>query len=397
MDYQHICFIFTCSLVSARDVKYLLKGQAITLGPSNYRQPTEIYWTRHVYDIVIFDGTMETVAPTYENRILLDRNSAVLTIKQATYEDSGNYDQEVRVNKKLYHNAYKIEVIDKVSKPNISCEMIDTYQATLVCSTESKHSPLLKFKWRSGGNEQTGPNLTITLRKFLNHQVYICEVSNPLTIEMATITAKDCLSGKLTVAEMVVIITSIVALVFIGLCIFLGFYKKRQEDEYLQNRRIEMRLYNINNPNELWFLDSYDELTTYGITISACTDLFSDTILWIEADNNNGDPSVFLNHFLDTVTRIGGCPQRLLAKSSRENKHITEAQTFLRRNHTDCYAGEDSVKDGFSLSRHRWLHTCTPWKFCFANLGELGQFTGNDLDKNLIQFCFLHIIQVNIK
>ncbi|XP_072770536.1 uncharacterized protein [Nerophis lumbriciformis] len=170
---------------------------------------------------------METVAPAYENRILLDRNSAVLTIKQATYEDGGNYDQEVIVNKKLYHNAYKIEVIDKASKPNIRCEMIDTYQATLMCSTESKHSSLLKFKWRSGGNEQTGPNLTITLRRFLNHQVYICEVSNPLTIEMATFTAKDCLSGKLTVAEMVVIITSIV--VFIGLCIFLGLYKKRQE------------------------------------------------------------------------------------------------------------------------------------------------------------------------
>ncbi|XP_072770535.1 uncharacterized protein [Nerophis lumbriciformis] len=227
MDYQHIFFIFTCSLVSAGDVKYVLKGQEITLGPSSYRQPTEIYWTHHVYNIVSFDGTMETVAPAYENRILLDRNSAVLTIKQATYEDGGNYDQEVIVNKKLYHNAYKIEVIDKASKPNIRCEMIDTYQATLMCSTESKHSSLLKFKWRSGGNEQTGPNLTITLRRFLNHQVYICEVSNPLTIEMATFTAKDCLSGKLTVAEMVVIITSIV--VFIGLCIFLGLYKKRQE------------------------------------------------------------------------------------------------------------------------------------------------------------------------
>ncbi|XP_061735868.1 uncharacterized protein LOC133538336 isoform X5 [Nerophis ophidion] len=455
MDYQHICFLFTCSLVSARDVKYVLKGQEITLGPSSYRQPTRIFWTRHVYDIVSFDGTVESVAPTYENRILLDRNSAVLTIKQATYEDSGNYDQEVRVNKKLFHNAYKIEVIDKVSKPNISCEMIDTYQATLVCSAESKHSPLLKFKWRSDGNEQTGPNLTITLQKFLNHQVYICEVSNPLTIEMAAFTAKDCLSGKLSVAEKVVV-TSMVALVFIGLCIFLVFYKKYRERRKRDQRRIEelrekeqriiqereieqrigedhekeqrrreerereqhmkeeckryqrireayhesfqklnlmMELYNIKNPNELWFLDTYDQLTPYGITISACTDIFSDTIFWMEADNNHGDPAVFLNHFLDTVTRIGGCPQRLLVTPRRENEHITKAQEFLRRNRTDCYAGEDIVMEGFSLRRHRWIHTWEPWNLAFANLQELGKFKGNNLDKNLIEFCFLHIIQ----
>nr|XP_061812194.1 uncharacterized protein LOC133603059 [Nerophis lumbriciformis] len=117
----------------------------------------------------------------------------------------------------------------------------------------------------------------------------------------------------------------------------------------------------------------------------------------MEAHNNDGEPSVFLNHFLDTVTRIGGCPQRLLFKPSRENEHIITAQTFLRRNHTDCYAGEDSVMEGFNFKHHRWLHTCTPWKFCFADLRELGQFTGKDLDKKLIQFCFLHIIQDQLK
>nr|XP_061812186.1 uncharacterized protein LOC133603052 [Nerophis lumbriciformis] len=263
---------------------------------------------------------METVAPAYENKILLDRNSAVLTIKQATYEDSGNYDQEVTVNKKVYHNAYKIEVI-----------------------------------------------------------------------------------GKLTVAEIVVIMTSMV--VFIGLCIFLGFYIKRQErrkreayQEYLQSKKRRMELYNMKNSNRLWFLEPYEEeLKPYGITISACTDIFSGTILWIEAHNNDGDPAVFLNHFLDTVTRIGGCPQRLLFKPSRENRHIITAQTFLRRNHTDCYAGEDSVMDEFSVRRRWWLHPRMPWKSCFADLRELGHFTGKDSDKKLIQFCFLHIIQDQLK
>ncbi|XP_061735356.1 SLAM family member 9-like isoform X3 [Nerophis ophidion] len=243
MDYQHIlvCFMFTCSLGSAQDVKYVLKGQELALDPAVFRRPLEIYWTHHVNMVVFFDGTIETVSPAYKNRISLNKDSAVLTIKNATYEDSGYYDLEVQENKRLQHMIFKIEVIDKVSKPNIRCEMIDSYQATLVCSTESKHSGLLKFKWISGGNEQTGANLTITLNKFLNHQVYICDVSNPLTNEIAAFTVKDCLSGGITVAEMVVIILSIIAVVTIGVVLFLGLklYKKRQERCKRDKRRKE--------------------------------------------------------------------------------------------------------------------------------------------------------------
>ncbi|XP_061917391.1 uncharacterized protein LOC133658905 isoform X2 [Entelurus aequoreus] len=411
MDYQHIlvCFMFTCSLGSARDVKYVLKGQEITLGLSTYRQPTEIYWIYEVNDIVFFDGKMETVEDPYKNRITLNKNSAVLTIKNATYEDSGNYDQEVRINTKLYHNAYEIEVIDKVSKPKIRCKMIDRYQATLVCSTESKHSHLLKFKWRSDGNEQTGPNLTITLKKFLNHEVYMCDVGNPLTNEIAAFTVKDCLSGGITVAEKVVIFLSIIAVVLIGVFIFWGwkFYKKRQERRKRDERRKEvllyewsisslnrkeiMEIYNISNPNDFWFLGSHDKLKEYGITITACKDIFSERILWMKADNANSDPAVFLNHFLDTVTRIGGCPRQLIAKPSLH--HITKTQTFLRRNHTDYSNEYQSVISTSNSTSHTWLHVWTYWKYCFETLRDSGLFTGNDLDKNLVQFCFFNIIQ----
>ncbi|XP_061735355.1 uncharacterized protein LOC133538083 isoform X2 [Nerophis ophidion] len=359
--------------------------------------------------VVFFDGTIETVSPAYKNRISLNKDSAVLTIKNATYEDSGYYDLEVQENKRLQHMIFKIEVIDKVSKPNIRCEMIDSYQATLVCSTESKHSGLLKFKWISGGNEQTGANLTITLNKFLNHQVYICDVSNPLTNEIAAFTVKDCLSGGITVAEMVVIILSIIAVVTIGVVLFLGLklYKKRQERCKRDKRRKEVLLYecdisslnrkeimdifNIKNPNDFWFLDSHDELKQYGITLTACKDIFSEIILWMKADSTNSHPRVFLNHFLDTVTRIGGCPQQLMAKPSLQV--ITETQKFLRRNHTDSYAGEQSVICGYNITSHSWLDVWTYWKYCFETLRDSGLFTGNDLDRNLVQFCFCSIIQ----
>ncbi|XP_061698287.1 uncharacterized protein LOC133512560 isoform X5 [Syngnathoides biaculeatus] len=80
----------------------------------------------------------------------------------------------------------------KVSKPNISCEMINASKATLVCSAECNCPHLLKFKWHSQGKKWAGPNLTITLINEDDDQVYQCGVSNPLTNETSTFTAKDC-------------------------------------------------------------------------------------------------------------------------------------------------------------------------------------------------------------
>ncbi|XP_054643682.1 uncharacterized protein LOC129187904 isoform X3 [Dunckerocampus dactyliophorus] len=178
--------------VSAQDVEYYLKGQDIRLAPSIIGKPDGILWMHDGNEVVLFVGMEESVFSPYKNRIILDRASAELTIKNATYEDSGEYDLQVLINKRVPHFRYRIEVIDKVSKPNISCEMSGTKQATLVCSTESKHPRLLEFKWSSRGNEQTGPNLTITVENDDDEEVYRCDVSNPLTNETASFTAKDC-------------------------------------------------------------------------------------------------------------------------------------------------------------------------------------------------------------
>ncbi|XP_061749311.1 SLAM family member 5-like isoform X6 [Nerophis ophidion] len=187
-----VYFMTSLILVSAEDVKYFLKGQDIHFMPSISERPIESIWVHNENEVVWFTGAEEDVASSYKNRITLDRVSAELTIKNATYEDSGDYLLEMNINNELATLLYRIEVIDKVSKPNISCEMSDTKQATLVCSTESKHPHLLKLKWSSPGKEQTGPNLTITVRNEDDDQVYRCDVSNPLTNETASFTAKDC-------------------------------------------------------------------------------------------------------------------------------------------------------------------------------------------------------------
>lgn len=81
--------------------------------------------------------------------------------------------------------------VDKVTKPTISCQMINATQATLMCSAESSRpQSLVKIEWRSHGIVRPGPNLTISLED--NSEVYSCDVSNPLSKDTATFTATDC-------------------------------------------------------------------------------------------------------------------------------------------------------------------------------------------------------------
>ncbi|XP_061749498.1 uncharacterized protein LOC133548174 isoform X3 [Nerophis ophidion] len=232
---QHVLVYFMTSLilVSAQDVKYFLKGQDIHFMPSISERPIVILWVHNENDVVFSTGTEKYVPSPYKNRITLDQVSAELTIKNATYEDSGVYILQMNINSEQDSFLYRIEVIDKVSKPNISCEMSDTKQATLVCSTESKHPHLLKFKWSSPGKEQTGPNLTIT-----NDQVYRCDVSNPLTNETASFTAKDCFLGKRSDVRLIIIFVCIFIQVITWCVLYINCqHLKACCDEHIWNRR----------------------------------------------------------------------------------------------------------------------------------------------------------------
>ncbi len=97
-------------------------------------------------------------------------------------------------------------------------------------------------------------------------------------------------------------------------------------------------------------MDSYDKLKPYGIAINVCIDGFSRFVLWMEAYNTNSDPKVIADYYISTVTRIGGCPERLRADLGTENGHVKAMQVFLRRNHTDSYAGEKSFMYGCSTA-----------------------------------------------
>ncbi|XP_077363971.1 uncharacterized protein LOC144007899 isoform X2 [Festucalex cinctus] len=432
---------------SERVLKYVLKGQEIHLVPPIFGQPDVIVWVRVdvVRHVVVLGLMGELISPEYKNRITLDHNTAELTIKNATYEDSGNYDLKLKINNEHHRVKYRIVVIDQLTAPNITCVMSGANQATLVCSTDSQHPHLLEFKWSSRGKEQPGQNLTITLTGELDDRVYRCDVSNPLTKQTATFTASKCFKDEPSdvendihtdkTSEQIVVFTCIIITITIIIASIIQCWESRKEvrdqakkmtekilgcqsktiereplrtDEHFLTQKmsdtLQIEKYDIRHPNALWHLDSCDNLEPYGITIHGCIDGFTHHILWLEAEPVNGDPEVIANSFMKTVEQIRGCPQRLRADPRMENGNVKKMQILLRDNHTDRYGGERSFIDACSTTDQQmqsWLlipceRSVEKWTNVFVNLRQDGHFTGSDLDKKLIQFCFLKLIKDNL-
>ena len=169
------------------------------------------------------------------------------------------------------------------------------------------------------------------------------------------------------------------------------------------HRRLQRRRYESAGPNAVWHIDGYDKLKPYGIAIHGCIDGFSRNIIWLNAAVSNNDPRVIAGYFIKAVSELEACPSRVRADHGTENSYIEQMQTFLRRNHDDKYKGSASFISGKSTTNQRieWFWGLLRkegiqfWMNIFSSLKAEGQFDGGFLDKNLIRFCFLELVQVS--
>ncbi|XP_074514249.1 lymphocyte function-associated antigen 3-like [Sebastes fasciatus] len=222
-------FILTSSLVAGQSPKYALKGGKVSLKPNIAGLPDGILWKHKGNKVVEFNGKEEQVYSPFDKRITLGWVSAELQITDLRFEDSGEYELEVDVNKALHRSFHKLEVIDTVAEPTISCKMNDgsssNSSAELECSSESiRPQPLTKFKWSTRGNVQPGPKLTISLGDERDDEVYSCSVSNPLSNKTATFTAKDCYPDKSSSIALIASLLSIFLLLLVGVGVGVGIW-----------------------------------------------------------------------------------------------------------------------------------------------------------------------------
>lgn len=165
--------------------------------------------------------------------------------------------------------------------------------------------------------------------------------------------------------------------------------------ELRKRKRLRRRKYFSKGPNYTWHLDGYDKLKPYGICIHGAIDGYSRKIVWLEAYHTNSNPRVVSSYYVHAVQDANGCPRFVRGDYGTENAHVAAMQNLFY---------PESFKYGRSTSNTRierlWGSLRTEciqfWIECFARLKDDGYFTGTFIDTNVLQFCFMELINVSI-
>ncbi|XP_063446834.1 uncharacterized protein LOC134726364 [Mytilus trossulus] len=163
-------------------------------------------------------------------------------------------------------------------------------------------------------------------------------------------------------------------------------------------RKLKRRHYRSKGPNYIWHLDSYDKLKPYGICVNGCIDGFSRFIIWLRVGRSNNNPRIVAGFYVEALTSLERVPHSIRSDMGTENSYIAEMQSFLRRN------GPGSRKAFlYGTSQHNqrieswWgilIKECVQfWMEFFEQMKQDGYFTGDFIDKSLIQYFFMDIIR----
>ncbi|KAJ8310790.1 hypothetical protein KUTeg_012655, partial [Tegillarca granosa] len=171
--------------------------------------------------------------------------------------------------------------------------------------------------------------------------------------------------------------------------------------EHRRRRRLVRRRYYAKGPNFIWHLDSYDKLKPYGIAINGCIDGFSRHVIWLEANYTSSDPKVVGGYFVNAVKDRGFCPQIVRGDRGTENSHVQHIQTFfhnLQQGIGRCFlygrsTANQRIESYWCQLRKQKFEF---WISFFHQLKEHGYFCGDLIEKEIIRFVFVDIIQVEL-
>ncbi|KAG5884322.1 hypothetical protein JTB14_027652 [Gonioctena quinquepunctata] len=155
-----------------------------------------------------------------------------------------------------------------------------------------------------------------------------------------------------------------------------------------RRNRLRRREYFSKGPNFLWHIDSFDKLKPYGIAINSCIDGFSRNVLWHKAAFTNNDPAVISGYFMHTVESLGGCTKMIRTDMGTENGYVEQMQNFFG----DRNLGAIFIY-GRSIANQRIEFWWNILRNLFQSIKDNGHFNGSSIDKSLVQFVFMDIIQ----
>ncbi|XP_071133330.1 uncharacterized protein [Mytilus edulis] len=167
-------------------------------------------------------------------------------------------------------------------------------------------------------------------------------------------------------------------------------------------RRLKRRQYISRGPNYMWHMDGYDKLKPYGIAIHGCIDGYSRNIIWLKAGVTNNDPKIVAGHYIQAVIKKNGFPRSMRSDFGTENKYVEQMQRFFHRNGMNsdhCYIyGSSTQNQRIECLWAIFRKQCSQfWRNLFTDLKQHNKFDGSFLDQSLIRFCFMGLIQEDIR
>ncbi|XP_045061772.1 uncharacterized protein LOC121558582 [Coregonus clupeaformis] len=154
----------------------------------------EILWKHGENKAVEWATAVITTFREFKGKTSLNTTTGEITIRQLTKQLSGVYEAECLISGKIQTFQQRVEVIDPVSQPEVTCELNGT-MATLHCRAEG---PLVEYRWswpdhqgEMWSQEQTGQHYNI---KSPESDSYSCEARNPVSEKTQTYNSNDCLA-----------------------------------------------------------------------------------------------------------------------------------------------------------------------------------------------------------
>ncbi|OWF45268.1 hypothetical protein KP79_PYT01586 [Mizuhopecten yessoensis] len=170
------------------------------------------------------------------------------------------------------------------------------------------------------------------------------------------------------------------------------------EVETRMSRRLVRRAYFARGPNYVWHIDGYDKIKPFGMCIRGCIDGYSRKLIWLNVHQTNNNPKIVGGYFLEAVKECGGTPRIVRTDYGTENGHVCDFQHFFHRNNRRENAfiygpstANQRIESWWGFLRKECIQY---WIELFRSLQEEGKYSGDFLDKNLLQFCFMALIQV---
>ncbi|XP_064266351.1 lymphocyte function-associated antigen 3 isoform X3 [Passer domesticus] len=157
-----VCLLYLPLLLAHEDSEEVvgIMGENFTFPVQIDRKIVEIVWKKNKDKVAEWE---EHNKPTYFGH-LLDRSvlmeNGSLTIVNLKKDDAGTYELVYRVNVEDHQLNFKLNVLDSLPEPKISC---NTSDGKLVLNCTANFPWLLNYTWKLNNNPQSYPNQELSI------------------------------------------------------------------------------------------------------------------------------------------------------------------------------------------------------------------------------------------